>query len=180
MSTIRIAFALIVTLFASSARAGSVTYFFIEGSDAPAPGLIAAALTFASPPTSQNKFWTTGDSADILTIQILASGLAPMGLYTPQVILPVVSATGAKLELGFIFGSKGSTLVKIFIDSDEQGSIIVNNNNGTNFHGDWVVQLRASSVPEPSSLALASIGATCVVVSAWRRHRRQGRNKPGQ
>jgi hypothetical protein len=78
--------------------------FFIEGSDAPKPGLIAADLTSASPPASQNEFWTTGDSADILTFQILDFALAPMGLYTPQVILPVVSATGAKLDGGQIFG----------------------------------------------------------------------------
>jgi hypothetical protein len=38
MSTIRIAFAVMMTLFATSAHAGSVTYFFIEGSDAPKPG----------------------------------------------------------------------------------------------------------------------------------------------
>ena len=180
MSTIRIAFAVIMAFFASSAHAGPVTYFFIEGSDAPKPGLIAAGLTFASPPASQNEFWTTGASADILTCQILAFALAPIGLYTPDVFVPVVSGTGAKLDAGVIFGSNGTTLVQISIDADKGGSIIVNNNNGINFHGDWVVQLRASSVPEPSSLALASIGATCVVVSAWRRHRRQGRNKPGQ
>jgi hypothetical protein len=180
MSIIRIAFAVIMTLFASSARAGPVKYFFIEGSDAPKPGLIAVALTFASPPASQNEFWTTAESADILTFQILDSALAPMGLYTPDVFVPVVSGTGAKLDAGVIFGSNGSTLVQISIDADEGGSIVVNNNNGINFHGDWVIQNGVSSVPEPSSLALASIGATCVVVSAWRRHRRQGRNKSGQ
>ena len=71
MSTIRIAFAVIMAFFVSSAHAGPVTYFFIEGSNAPEPGLIAAGLTFASPPASQNEFWTTAESTDILTLQIL-------------------------------------------------------------------------------------------------------------
>jgi hypothetical protein len=109
----------------------------------------------------------------------LALRTEPQGTYTMST-LPVVSATGAKLDGGQVFGSNGSTLVEIFIDSDAGGSIIVNDNNQINFHGDWVVQLRDSSVLEPSSLALASIGAACVVVSAWRRHRRQGRNKSVQ
>jgi hypothetical protein len=33
-------------------------------------------------------------------------------------------------------------------------SAIANDNSGIHFHGDWVVMIRPSSVPKPSSLVL--------------------------
>jgi hypothetical protein len=59
MSIIRIAFAVILALFATSAQAGSLIYVFIAGSNQPDAGEVVADLIFSSPPALSNGYWQT-------------------------------------------------------------------------------------------------------------------------
>jgi hypothetical protein len=173
LSIFRIASAVILALCVTSARAGTITYGFFEDSVDPPPAIPAAILAFLDPPASPTSGWTTANASDIFEFTIIDSALAPVGSYTPQIFTAVVSDTGTTLDEGLILGAAAAVSVFAIADSMPGQSALLNNTTGVTFHGDWeLVSPIGSSVPEPSSLAIASTGAIFVVVYAWRRRRR--------
>jgi hypothetical protein len=151
-------------------RAGSVGYFFIEGSDGPNPGAPGAFLLFDSPPAEPAASWTTSNVADIADFRILDSSLAPVGVYTPQLITSFISSnTGATLDVGQISGGMPPLgLIVAAMDSTPGQSLLGNLLTGTSSHGDW--QLGVSlAVPEPCSMAMAATAATAGLVLSMRR-----------
>jgi hypothetical protein len=152
------------------ARAGSVGYFFFEGSDGPNPGAPGAFLLFDSPPAAPAAGWTISNVADIVEFRILDPALAPVGDYTPQLITSSISSnTGATLDVGQISGGMPPLgLVVVAMDSTPGQSLIGNIVTGTSSHGDWRLAV-SQAVPEPSSLALAATAATAGLVLSMRR-----------
>jgi PEP-CTERM motif len=173
MSIFRIASAVILALCVTSARAGTITYDFVEDRSGPHPGSTAAILAFLDPPASPTSGWTTANASDIVEFTFTDSALAPVGSYTPQILTTVVSDTGTTLDAGLIMGTAGAVVVNAIATSAPGQSALLLGNGMGGVHGDWVLSSPiGSSVPEPSSLAIASTGAIFVVVYAWRRRRR--------
>jgi PEP-CTERM motif len=173
MSIFRIASAVILALCVTSARAGTITYDFVEETVGPPPAIPVAILAFLDPPASPTSGWTTANASNIVEFTITDSALAPVGSYTPQIFTAVVSDTGTTLDEGLILGAAAAISVFAIADSMPGQSALLNNTTGVTIHGDWVLGSPiGSSVPEPSSLAIASTGAIFVVVYAWRRRRR--------
>ena len=155
------------------ARAGVVGYFFIEGKDGPNPGKEAAFLAFDSPPAEQGAGWTTSKVADIVDFRIFDSALAPVGVYTPQLVTPsITSNTGATLDSGVIIGGMPPTgAVETGFDPSSGESILFSLMTSASSHGDWQVGF-GDAVPEPSSLVMATMAATAGVVLSMRRRQR--------
>src|SRR5262249_37450249 len=111
MSLRRLTLCTLLALCVAPARAASVTYNFIDASNAPHPGTIGAILTFASPPASPDHEWVTMINADILDLQVTDSAIAPTGHYsatmTDPVNDPVISDKGTELDSGDIDGGMG-------------------------------------------------------------------------
>jgi hypothetical protein len=167
MSIRTAAFAAVLALCAAPARAGSLTYDFIEAPGSPNPGTIGASITFASPPASPNSGWNTINNADVLDFQILDASIGPIGSYITNfgILGAIVSNSGPDLDGGAFQGiGPNSTLAFVTLSFTPQGDIISTPNNEVN--GDFVV----APVPEPSSLALAGI-ATLAGLGAWARRR---------
>ena len=164
---------LVLTSCVVPTRAGSVGYFFIEGSDGPNPGAEGAFLLFASPPAESAAGWSTSNVADILNFGILDSALAPVGVYTPQLITPsITSTTGATLDAGQLSGGMPpSGLIVAAMDSSPDGSLLANLISGESWHGDWQLAF-SQAVPEPSSMTMA-VTATMAGVPLWMRRRRR-------
>jgi PEP-CTERM motif len=152
------------------ARAGSVGYFFFEGSDGPNPGAPGAFLLFNSPPAEPAAGWTTSNVADITDFRVLDAALAPVGVYTPQLITSSISSnTGATLDDGQLSGGMPPLgLILVAMDSTPGQSLLANVVDGTSSHGDWRLAV-SQAVPEPSSLALAATAATAGLVLSMRR-----------
>jgi hypothetical protein len=162
--------AAVLALCAAPARAGSLTYDFIEGPGSPHPGTIGASITFASPPAEPNSFWATFHTTDVLDFQILDASIAPIDSYMTNFIIPstIASDNGQDLDSGSFFGrGPNFTGVSVLLFSGPNQDAIVAPNNVVT--GDFVV----ASVPEPSSLALAGI-ATLAGLGAWARRRGRG------
>jgi hypothetical protein len=165
MSIRTAALAAVLALCAAPARAGSLTYDFIEGPTAPHPGTIGASITFTSPPASPDSPWLTGTHADVLDFQILDASIAPIGSYIISFVIanPIVSLSGPDLDGGAFQGTgpAGVTgLLSLVLHLDR----LIGPNAPVD--GDFVV----APVPEPSSLALAGI-ATLAGLGAWARRR---------
>ena len=159
--------AVVLALGTVPARAGSVTYDFIEGQFSPNPGMVGAILTFASPPAYANMPWTTSANADILSFQITDPAMVPVGSYVATIAETVVSTSGGTLDSGIIDGNNAGFLINTIITSTPDSSYITNVNEATSFPGDWVV---SSSIPEPSSLIQAGIAALASL-GIWTRRR---------
>jgi hypothetical protein len=156
------------------ARAGVVGYFFIEASDGPHPGMAAAFLAFDSPPAEQGAGWTTSNVADIVDFRIFDSAIAPVGVYTPQLVTPSISSnTGATLDSGVLLGGMPPTAaVETAFDPTSGGSFLFNAlETSDSSHGDWRIGV-GNFVPEPSSLVMATMAATAGVVLSMRRRQR--------
>lgn len=170
-----IGFAAVLALCTASARAGSVTYDFVEtgAGGVGTPGLIGAILTFASPPASPDSTWTTALSSDVLGFQFTDSAVAPVGSYAPFVVIVVGSDAGTTLDAGTISGQMGSNVVAtqiLFGDIGNSNIQYIGHGTPTPFYGDWV--LAAASVPEPSSFVLAGTAALAGL-GLWARRRRR-------
>jgi hypothetical protein len=165
---------LVVVSCVSPARAGAVGYFFIEASDGPHPGEAAAFLLFVSPPAEPGAGWTTSNVADIADFRILDSALGTVGVYTPQLVTTsITSTTGSTLDSGVLNGGLPPTsAVETGIDSSPGESILFNLLTGVSSHGDWLLGVGQTTVPEPSSLVMATMAATAGVVMSLRRRQR--------
>ena len=157
----------------SPARAGAVGYFFIEASDGPNPGTEGAFLLFNSPPAETSAGWTTTSVADIADFRIIDSALAPVGVYSPQLVSPAISSsTGATLDSGVILGGMPPTgSIETEMDLSPGGSLLANLLSGKSSHGDWRLGV-GEAVPEPSSLVMATLAATAGAVLSMRRRQR--------
>lgn len=156
---------------AGRAEAGSVSYDFIEGTGAPHPGTIGAIVTFASPPASATAGWSTTNNSDVLSFEILDSAIGPVGYYGLLHLegSTVGSDTGFTIDTGEIIGQMGSIGLQASFNSPLDGSpsrlrVSMGNKPGV---------FQVASVPEPSSLVLAGIGA---IVAAGYGLRRRGRS----
>jgi PEP-CTERM motif len=177
MSIRRFALGLVLAWFVTPAQAGQITYLFVEGSDGPHPGYAAAGLIFSTPPAFPDAGWRTSDVASILQFSVLDSDLAPLGIYTPQLVQEIRSETGSTLIGGQIIGLANSVAIQTLMDSDSGQCLLVNLTTGKGFHGDWSYVVQSSPVPEPSALLLAVIGGLGVLgghIVSRRKQRRRG------
>jgi PEP-CTERM motif len=158
-----ISLAIFLSLCAASAEAGTVTWEFVESSGSGA-GTIGASMTLNSPPVelTPGVSWTA-TTADLVDFRILDPNIGPVGPYDTN------------LNVASILEGVGPNFVNIHEISGQNASndIAFSNINGelhesdlgiglagggsADINGDWVVM--PSSVPEPSSLALAGIAA---------------------
>jgi PEP-CTERM motif len=154
-------------LCAVSASAGSVTYDFIEGPDAPNPGTVGAFFVFASPPASAMTGWSTNNTADVLNFEITDPKIGQVGSYTIGSVFvdPVVSQNGTSLDNGqyLSFSNIPSALVLVILGSTPNSDRI---QNGVTTTGNFVL----APVPEPSSLMLAGTAALAGL-GCWMRRR---------
>ena len=66
MSIFRIASAAILALCVTSARAGTITYDFVERTVGPSPVIPVAILAFLDPPASPTSGWITANASGTL------------------------------------------------------------------------------------------------------------------
>ncbi|WP_165223309.1 PEP-CTERM sorting domain-containing protein [Aquisphaera insulae] len=175
MSARRFVLGLILAWCVTPAQAGQITYEFVQGSDGPHPGEVAAALIFAEPPAFPDAGWKTSDVASILQFSVLDADFAQLGTYTPQLVQEIRSETGSILIGGQITGLANGVAIHTLMDLDSGQSLLVNLVTGKGIHGDWIAVVQApGAVPEPSTLAMAGIGVVaCLAARALARHGRR-------
>lgn len=86
MSLRRLVIGIVLAWFVTPAQAGQVTYFFLEGSDGPHPGHIAAGLSFSTPPADPDAAWKTSDDAAIVQLRVRHRLRPPRYLYVPDIV----------------------------------------------------------------------------------------------
>jgi hypothetical protein len=169
-----IVLAIFLALCAASAEAATVAWEFVEFSDG-GSGTIGASMTLNSPPVdlTPGVSWTATTAA-LVDFRILDPNIGPVGPYDINLnVASILEGVGPNfVDIHEISGQNASNDVAF---SNINGALHESDlgiglagGRSADVNGDWV--LMSSSVPEPSSLALAGIAAM-VGSGAWVRRR---------
>jgi hypothetical protein len=179
-SVVAASLTLIALATAQPTSAGEVTFQFVEvESDGTVgvAGTIGATMAINSPPVdlTPGAAWEVAGLGDITSFAVVDPNIGPTGEYPQIAVRQTILGSGPLLVSGQIEASlvtDPGTIVLADIVLTGHHLSRLQGEVGTAL-GDWVVAPTLQPIPEPSTLALAGLGAL-IGAGAWYRRRRAG------